>query len=637
MIKNLIIFLFFSVSIMRLYAGNGDYAVSNIPAALLKNANVVKRMEEIKFEIVDIGKAKEYYKYAITILNENGDKAAKFYESYDKLRSIESIDAVLYDGNGKKIKSLKKSDIEDLSGTSQESLIESERIKFHDFYYKVYPYTVEYEVAIKFNYTMFFPIWEPQDKEHLSVEESKMTVICPQDYKLRYKAFNFSKQPLEASQKSALSYTWEIANLPAIESEYASPDWYELVPTVMLGPNEFQVEGYKGTMDTWKDFGKFIYSLKVGRDELPDDIKQKVHQMTDGLSDQKQKVSRLYEFLQQNTRYVSVQLGIGGWQPFDAKYVASKKYGDCKALTNYMYSLLKEAGIKSCYTLIRAGQNASSIVSDFPSQQFNHVILCVPLSKDSIWLECTSQSLPAGYLSGFTANRYALMIDESGGTLVRTPKYGLKENLQERKIVGAINDEGDLSSTVKTKYKAIQQDELESMINYLSKDKIMEQLKKEIDLPTYDVVKFDYKEEKDVSPPVIDETLELTASNYAQVSGRRLFVNPNILNKTYRKLKEDPDRKYGIELTLEYRDIDTVELNIPSGYKAESIPPDIKYETKFGKYTSTTKVTDDKIIYVRQNEKYSGNFPASDYPELAKYYEQLYKADRSKVVLVKKE
>src|SRR5207244_663743 len=104
---------------------------------------------------------------------------------------------------------------------------------------------------------------------------------------------------------------------------------------------------------SWQELGKFQVQLNSGRDKLPDAVKQTVHQLTDQISDPKEKVRILYEYLQRNTRYISIQLGIGGFQPFDASFVASKSYGDCKALSNYMYSLLKEANIKSCYTQIK--------------------------------------------------------------------------------------------------------------------------------------------------------------------------------------------------------------------------------------------------------------------------------------------
>ena len=113
-------------------------------------------------------------------------------------------------------------------------------------------------------------------------------------------------------------------------------------------------------MNTWEGFGKFISELLKGRDVLPDDIKVKVHQLTDQLKDDKQKVYVLYDFLQKNTRYISIQLGIGGWQPFDAKYVAAKRYGDCKALSNYMVALLKESRYSSKICGHQSGQQCKT-------------------------------------------------------------------------------------------------------------------------------------------------------------------------------------------------------------------------------------------------------------------------------------
>ncbi|HSZ85988.1 MAG TPA: hypothetical protein VK787_08145, partial [Puia sp.] len=334
---------------------------------------------------------------------------------------------------------------------------------------------------------------------------------------------------------------------------------------------------------------------------------------------------------------ISIQFGIGGWQPFDAAYVSNKRYGDCKALSNFMVALLKEAGIKGNSVIIKSGRYSTDLDPAFPSDQFDHVISCVPLQNDTVWLECTSQTLPAGYLSGFTANRWGLLVDEAGGTLVHTPKYGLTDNLEVRKINATINDEGNLTASVNTFYKAEKQDELEQQINYNSKEELLKQLKNEIDLPTYDIIKFDYKQEKNNIPPAIDESLELTAANYAQVSGRRLFINPDILNRSGNKLKKEEERKYSVELHSECTDIDSVEIKIPAGYQPEALPSDKKIETKFGKYISSVKVMPDKILYYRYQQQYSGNFPAADYANLVDYYEQIYKADRAKIVLVKKE
>jgi len=340
--------------------------------------------------------------------------------------------------------------------------------------------------------------------------------------------------------------------------------------------------------------------------------------------------------MQKNTRYISIQLGIGGWQPFDAAYVATKGYGDCKALSNYMYSILKEVGITSYYTIIRAGKNAGYITDDFPSQQFNHVILCVPVQKDTMWLECTSQTLPAGYLGDFTCNRYGLLINKTGGDLVHTPKYTLADNLEIRKIKSVLDENASLTIKANTTYKGLEQDDVQDMINYLSRDKVKEYLQKQLDFPTYDVEQFEYKENKSMIPEV-KEKLDLHVSNYASITGKRLFILPNVMSRSNTKLKADEERKYDIVLQHEHRLIDSVEIEIPKGYEPESFPQPVSIENKFGKYYCITKLSNNKIEYYRIMEQYSGRFPAKDYEELVKFYDDIYKADRNKVVLVKKE
>ena len=195
-------------------------------------------------------------------MNENGDDGLNLSEYYDKHRQIESVEGILYDANGKQLKRIKKKDLEDMSGVSEISLMDDNRIKHHNFYYKVYPYTVEYTVEINNKSTLFFPRWVPQGRERLSVESSSMSIVCPADYQFRYKAFNYDKDPVVTQEKNNKVSTWSAKNMPAITREPYSPMWHELTTMVIFGPTDFQMDDYKGNMANWQDFGKFVYSFK---------------------------------------------------------------------------------------------------------------------------------------------------------------------------------------------------------------------------------------------------------------------------------------------------------------------------------------------------------------------------------------
>lgn len=636
MTKYIISCLVLAMACNAAFCGDVKYPVSAIADSLKTGANAVKRYEELIIEIKSPGDAKVTTRHAYTILNEDAVSYGVFVGYYNKLHDIGSISGTLFDQNGKEIKSVKKKDLQDLSGNDESALMSDTRYKRHDFYYRSYPYTVEYEQEQSYNGMLDLPDWYPQPARSISVENSRLIVIAPKDYAVRFKNVHFNGNPTITENGSKKIYTWEVKNLKAIQREIFSPSLTNIVPAVLVAPSDFEIEGYKGNMDTWLNFGKFINKLMEGRDALPENVKQQVHVLTDGITDDRKKIAVLYNYLQKNSRYISIQLGIGGWQPFDASFVSSKKYGDCKALSNYMVALLKEAGIKSNYVLIKAGDDAEEMVEDFPSNQFNHATVCVPLGKDSIWLECTSQTRAEGYTGDFTGNRKALLMDENGGHVVFTKKYTADDNFLVRRVDGVIEADGNLNARVNAIYACEQQDVLNEMMNRLTKKEQLEYLKKKINLPTYDIKSFDYQEIKQAKPQV-KELIELQSSGYATVSGKRMFVTPNILARYTSSLKKDTVRQYDITFDFPFNDEDSVLLSIPNGYSVESCPKNVSLSTKFGAYDVKYNIEGNKISYIRKFNRKDGTFPASDYNVLADFYNDISKADRSRIVFVKKE
>lgn len=182
-------------------------------------------------------------------------------------------------------------------------------------------------------------------------------------------------------------------------------------------------------------YGEWQYKLLDGRDELTEPFRNKLHGLTAHCSTDREKVKAIYDYLAKTTRYVSIQLGIGGLQPIAASDVCRTGFGDCKGLSNYTRAMLKEIGIPSTYTVISTTNER--LLPDFSSaNQMNHVILQVPLPKDTLWLECTDPSLPFGYIHQGIAGHDALLIEPAGGSIHRLPTY--PDSLNTQHIIATI-------------------------------------------------------------------------------------------------------------------------------------------------------------------------------------------------------
>jgi hypothetical protein len=606
-----------------------DPAGAAISDSLRQGASVVERVNEMEIDIESPRKAKIRRRVVYTILSPNGDAYATIHTYYDKFHDLINATGILYDAGGKELKKIHKSEMEDWSTAGSGILMTDSRVKLYRFSCRSYPYTVSYEEEAEQSGLFVLPEWRPQSSPSMAVESSRLLVRIPTGFPLRYKQYGDVK---EVSGGGTL-YTWEMHDRPVVKQEPYAPSWSKVEPAVLLASGEFEEGGYKGRLYSWADLGRFVEDLYHGRDQLPEEAKRKVHALVSGITDDRQKIDVLYSWLQQDTHYVAIELGIGGWQPFDAKDVYSRKYGDCKALSNYMVALLKEAGIRACPVLIRAGDQAPPMDTGFVCSQFNHAIVVAFPGDDSVWLECTSPYLAAGYLSSFTADRNALLLDDNGGHIVHTPVYGEKENRLMRVVQGGIDSGGNLQAELRISYSGLEQDALESEMDRLSKKDLREQRQQTLGLSNYSIDELNYQTTR-AAVPVIQETMRLTAPAYSTVAGDRIFISPGAFLKGAEPISEQGPRRRDVELTRSVEEMDSVFLRIPAGYVPEGALPSVSFSAAFGSYRIRGEMKGDTMVLICRYRQQKGTYPADSWPKLEHFFNLIHReADRELVFI----
>jgi len=613
------------LSTIVLSAKELKYPVSEIPAALKENAHTVFRLYQQEVEIKSEKSAMVTITEVRTILNKNGEKNSYFHDYYDSMSKIINLKGKLYDEQGKQIRSFGADDIIDCSGISGYSMYEDNRVKSIDPKYLTYPFTVEYSYQIDLKQTFELPSWN-HGSENTSYENSSFVVKTPVGYSFRYKEYNLSKGVVKTSQDGKDIYTWSLTNLKARSDEPMSSRTTKDFPLVQLAPNKFDVGETTGSCESWKKIGEWASTLNSGKDKLPEATVAKMKEITANCKNEIEKVKKVYEYMQQKTRYVSIQIGIGGWQPFDASVVDKFSYGDCKALSNYTKALLASIGIKAYYILVKAESESDNIDESFPSSQFNHVMVCVPLEKDTVWLECTNQRLPCGFNGDFTDDRQVLLVDGENSRLVHTRTYPASENCISRHSNVNLTDETSGVAEVKAVYKGLCYDEILPIYYADNADK-KKMATQRIELPSFTLDKFSYTEDRDRTPS-FDENLNISISNYIHKLVSDISLLPlNFMNKLTSIPEKVRNRKTDMCIRRPYMENDTVVYQLPKEYQVTELPEQSEIISKFGKYTASSTFKGNLISYIRHFELIKGIFPPEAYSEFRDFLEQISTAD----------
>lgn len=607
-----------------------------IPSNLKENANAVVRHQQIDVLLKSLTEMEVSEKKIITILNKEGDKNVDAYVHYDDGVKIKDLEVLVYNQLGELIKKIKKNDFKDVSAVDGGTLYSDSRVKYLEYTPISYPYTIEFNCVVSTFNTAFIRPFHPINDYFVSVENSSYSISYPADIVIRIKENKLENLDV-IKEKLATKISYSIKNTEAIKPEDYSPTLLDLTPKVLVTSNKFSLEGVQTEVQDWSGFGKWMYKdlIQVTHD-LPASTISFIQNLVKDETNDIDKARKIYQYVQDKTRYISVQVGIGGWKPFNASEVDKLGYGDCKGLTNYTLSLLKAAGINSNYTVVYAGDSQRSLENDFAAMQGNHIILNIPNNNgDDIWLECTSQKMPFGFIGDFTDDRDVLVITPEGGKIQHTKKYSTNENLQFIKASYKVSNLGDIDVKVNVNSKGIQYDK-----------KYLLETETQRDLDTHYKKRWKYVngmsiEKMQISNDKINvefvEDLSFNASNYCKKAGDRMLLTVNALNRNMDIPDRYRDRKHPLKIKRGFKDIDEIEIILPSDYQIESSPKNVFLENKFGYYKAEIEAKDENtLIYKREFVINDGEFPKEDYDAFREFHKEVSIQDNSKVALIKK-
>ena len=601
------------------------------PDSLQENANAIIKENLVEIELFSFNKMSIKKKRVVTIFNEKGLKHINANEYFDNSTVIKNIEAKIYDKHGIEIKKIKRKDFEEVSISTGSIITDYKKLFFEDFPNQ-YPFTVVFESQITSSNTALIPTWYPIEDYFVSIVKNKLTINYADDVKLKYKEINADKRTTKRIEKNHLEF--QINNCVAINEEQLSPSAFDFMPHYLIALEEFEIEGVKGYANDWKSFGKWMYdNLLKDTEEIPEATIQKIQTL---IGQEKNKIAIakiIYKYVQEKTRYVSIQLGIGGWKPMLAKNVDRLGYGDCKALTNYTRSLLKVFNIPSYYAIVYAGKKKRNIHQDFASMQGNHVILGIPDTNEIHWLECTSQTQPFGFQGSFTDDRNALIISEDKIDIIKTKSFLNESNSQETKAKIKFTENGTMDCQVIITSKGIEFNEKLFLGKETSDNKTKYYKNKFSQINNLKIAKNELTIDK--AKIEMQEILNLKADDFIKKTGDRILLNANILNQILFIPEKYKNRSNPFEIERGYQYIDEIEIEIPKGYKIETKTNEFEINTKFGNYKSKLENYNNTLIFKRSFILKKGYYLKGDYNSYRDFREQIAKKENIKTVLIK--
>jgi len=577
----------------------GQVEIATIPDSLIFQASSIILDHQESLEIIHKSLIKRNVSSTTLITKESDIGGHGIYIPYDKYSKIDDLEIIISSIAGKKIRTITKKDLIDQSMVNSVTLATDVRILMYKVIEKEIPILVTMKYRKTSNESFTLDSYLPVTSDNSAILNSQFTVInYDTTNQLRFSINPWNKPTVKATS-AFRKHSFQINNVTVSHLKELEAKNISTYITPIL--EDFQMEGIDGNLGSWRNFGIWLTKLGEGTDVLDEKSIAEIKSIIGDTKDKKVIVEKLYKYLQHNMRYVSIQLGIGGFKPMLAQDVHNNKYGDCKGLSNYMKAILKVAGIPAHYITISAGEDYKEPLIDFPQNVFNHAIVAVPFEQDTIFLECTSSNAPVGYMGTFTGDRKALWIDGENSRLVKTKSYPYDKNIIENTFNIDITPDESIEIDFKQRLSGIGIEHHGYIFTSMfTNEKFKEYLGEKLpEITNVEILNRSYNEDH------YSFECKFESPKNVMKSGSRYFIKLKIDELPTSILEHNP-------IKTGYTILDNYHINIPVGCHIEKAPKTKIFESKYvdidiETINSSTQITIERTLHLKTVELFEEN------------------------------
>ncbi|MFZ0633278.1 MAG: DUF3857 domain-containing transglutaminase family protein [Acidobacteriaceae bacterium] len=455
--------------------------------------------------------------------------------------------------------------------------------------------------------------------------------------------------PVSPVEVTPNHFRWEQANLDGIDLTDVplAPAWAALAGHMTV---HFAADPLPQGDALWTRIGNWYTSLAAPRSEGGSDLAAAARSVA-GDGDFMAQLSGVADFMQQEIRYVAIEIGIGGWQPHAAEDVFHSRYGDCKDKATLMIAMLDAAGIRATWVSVdhrrgRIDPNAPSLFGDhmitaieIPKGYENPRLKAVVTAKNGrryLIFDPTNAYVPVGDLPENEQGGYGVLAAGGDSQVIQLPVLAPDADTTERTAKFELDANGTLKGDVTVTRLGASSWRLRESLAMESAKEQREAMEKSLqrDFSAFTLDQESMKNVRQLDEPVTLE-YQVTAPSYAKSAGSLLLVRPRVVGDLAWGLSDKPRR---VAISFDGLGVwrDDFVVKIPAGYTVDDVPDPVSVDAGFATYTSEVKAEGDVLHYERQYVLKKLSLAPGDYGELRKLEAAIATDENSAAVLKKK-